>query len=202
MNLESRFHQHKKNFVNPAHEKKGVTGYQIDENGNYLATDGVQMLRIKAGAPGDYQILKLNGTPADKDVDRVDLERFFPEHEPRATVDLDTWLDAASAFEAVMKASGSVSDDKGNQLMHLYSRDNLLHLSFELLDGTQGEWEIGQGSDTDFSRRFDGTRLVQCLKVFSGHAVEIDITGDESAVRPLMFSAPDIDVVLMPVRVQ
>lgn len=201
MSLESRFQQHKKNFVNPAHMKKAIAGYQIDENGNYLATDGVQMLRIKAGEPGDYQILKLNGSPADKDVEKVALERPFPAYEPRATVDLDTWLDAASAFEAVMKASGSDSDDKGNRLMRLYSQDKELYLSFELLDGTQGEWEIGLGGSADFERHFDGTRLVQCLKVFSGYAEKIDLTGNDSAAHPFMFSAPAIDVVLMSVKV-
>lgn len=202
--LESLFHKHKKNFVNTEHLKKGVTGYQIDEEGNCLATDGIQMLRVKAGEPGEYQVLKLNGSPADKDTKKVDLAVLFPDHEPRATVDLDAWLDAASAFEAVMRASGSASDERGNLLMYAYSRKGLLHLSFELLDGTLGEWEIGEVSNSsgkDFERNFDGKRLVNCLKVFSGYTNTVDLTGGDSAIQPLMFSSTGIDVVLMPVKV-
>lgn len=192
-NLESLFHKHVKHFVDLEHTNLAVRGYQTDENGYGLATDGKQLLKVKIAEPGEHQVLALNGKPI-KDANAPDLNRLIPEHDTIANVDVDTWLDAAATLVAVMKAGNSEMT-----LVDLVAKEGKLTLTFLLLDGTSGTWEIGE-SEEDVIRRFDGSRLIQCLKVFQGLTGSVELTGTTTGAHPVLFRAEGIDVLLAPVK--
>ncbi|MFD1203564.1 hypothetical protein ACFQ38_00235 [Sporosarcina contaminans] len=192
--LESLFHKHLKNFVDPEHEKVAVRGYQVDEDGFGLATNGIQLLKVKIAEAGEPKILTLSGKPV-KDAEKVDLHRLIPDRDPVATIDVESWLDAAAAFIAVMSKSDA---SEKIPVVKLSGEEGKIYLSFKLLDGSSGSWEIGEGESLE--RNLDGKRLLQCLKVFEGYAGKVGVSGSLSGFRPILMSADDVEVLLMPVR--
>lgn len=196
-NLESLFHKHVKNFVAVEHENLAVTGYQIDEDGYGLATDGTKLLKMKIAEPGEHKVLTLKGKPFREEVKAPNLGRLIPDYQDAiAIVDVDAWLDAAAALVAVMQAG-----NEALTLVDLKAEDGELSLTFKLKDETSGSWVIGESkSKENITRCLDGAKLIHCLKVFQGLTGSVELLGTASSVRPLLFKTEDIEVLLMPVR--
>lgn len=187
--LELLLTEHAPKFIDPLHEKKEIRGITFDERGQAWATDGIQLLRVKAYPEGatsevrDSKGKKLN-------VEALRLHHLVQEDCPEvATLNVSETMEACKMLRSVMKTAKVVDEVEFSMNEH-----GNLEISF-YTEEVSGRYALGETEQIE--RTVSLERFIRCLSVFEGLTDRVTLRVDSRRLGAVQLTAPGIVTVLM-----